>query len=57
MKRKIVVVGGYGQVGKVICEEMAKIYPYKVYAAGRSLQKAKQFSIETEGRCCRYSSM
>ncbi|MXQ52533.1 saccharopine dehydrogenase family protein [Shimazuella alba] len=50
MKEKIIVVGGYGQVGKVICEELGQIYPYKVYAAGRNFQKAEQFSIHTEGR-------
>lgn len=44
------MVGGYGQVGKVICAQLAKIYPYKVYAAGRNLQKAEQFSILSEGK-------
>jgi saccharopine dehydrogenase-like NADP-dependent oxidoreductase len=47
---KIIVVGGYGQVGKVICEELGQIYPYKVYAAGRNFQKAEQFSIHTGGK-------
>lgn len=41
------MVGGYGQVGKVICDELGKLYPYKVYAAGRSFQKAEQFSVRT----------
>jgi saccharopine dehydrogenase (NAD+, L-lysine forming) len=50
LKDKIIVVGGYGQVGKVICAELGKAYPYKVYAAGRSFQKAKQFSDHTEGK-------
>ncbi|USK35102.1 saccharopine dehydrogenase NADP-binding domain-containing protein [Bacillus sp. F19] len=47
MREKIIVVGGYGQVGKVICDELGKIYPYKVYAAGRNFQKAEQFSNHT----------
>lgn len=49
MKDRIIVVGGYGQVGKVICEELGKAYPRKVYTAGRNLQKAEQFSNHMEG--------
>ncbi|WP_028609105.1 saccharopine dehydrogenase family protein [Paenibacillus harenae] len=48
MKKKIIVVGGYGKVGKVICEELGRAYPYKVFAAGRDFQKAEQFSIDTD---------
>ncbi|MFM1654961.1 saccharopine dehydrogenase family protein [Brevibacillus sp. B_LB10_24] len=49
MKDRIIVVGGYGQVGKVICNELGKVYPRKVYSAGRNFHKAEQFSILTEG--------
>lgn len=45
LKEKIIVVGGYGQVGKVICKDLSKIYPGKVFAAGRNFQKAEQFSV------------
>ncbi|MEK8207100.1 saccharopine dehydrogenase NADP-binding domain-containing protein [Paenibacillus sp. FSL L8-0696] len=49
-KEDIVVVGGYGHVGRTICEILEKKYPGKVYAAGRSLVKAKQFSQSTDGK-------
>lgn len=46
-KEDIVVVGGYDHVGRTICEILAEEYPGKVYAAGRSLKKAEQFSQST----------
>ncbi|KIV54297.1 hypothetical protein AM501_18810 [Aneurinibacillus migulanus] len=49
MKEHIVVVGGYGRVGQTICRELGELYPGKVYAAGRSLECAEQFS-RTTGR-------
>ena len=49
MKRDIVVIGGYGQVGQVVCRELGALYPGKVYAAGRSYSKAKRFSDATGG--------
>lgn len=50
MKQGIVVVGGYGQVGQVVCHELAKFFPGNVYAAGRSYEKAKRFSDDQGGR-------
>lgn len=50
MKDKIVVAGGYGQVGKIICRDLAERYPGKVYAAGRNFEKAEEFSLETGGK-------
>ncbi|WP_449600037.1 saccharopine dehydrogenase family protein [Paenibacillus sp. Marseille-Q9583] len=49
-KEDIVVVGGYGHVGRTICEILEKKYPGKVVAAGRSLEKAERFSQSTHGR-------
>jgi saccharopine dehydrogenase-like NADP-dependent oxidoreductase len=46
-KEDIVVVGGYGHVGRTICEILEKKYPGKVFAAGRSLEKAERFSQST----------
>lgn len=43
MKTDIIVVGGYGHVGGQICEQLALYYPGKVYAAGRSFERAQQF--------------
>ncbi len=45
--KHIVVIGGYGQVGSVICKALADIYPKRVIAAGRSFEKARQFSLST----------
>lgn len=50
MKDKILVVGGYGNVGRVICRTLAEWYPGKVVAAGRSYQKAYQFARKTDGK-------
>ncbi|GED27534.1 hypothetical protein BAG01nite_36360 [Brevibacillus agri] len=49
-KDKIVVVGGYGYVGATICKELGNLYPGRVYAAGRSLEKAEAFCRETAGK-------
>ncbi|ETT58259.1 saccharopine dehydrogenase NADP-binding domain-containing protein [Paenibacillus sp. FSL H8-0457] len=49
MKERIVVVGGYGHVGSMICRELGEKYPGFVYAAGRSLERAERFSRETGG--------
>ncbi|MCP4130615.1 MAG: Saccharopine dehydrogenase [bacterium] len=44
-KNKILVIGGYGQVGQVICKDLAKIFPGRVIAAGRNIKKATEFSL------------
>ncbi|MNC37956.1 Lysine 6-dehydrogenase [compost metagenome] len=49
MREHIVVVGGYGQVGQTVCRLLAERFPGDVYAAGRNLQKAEQFSTSTGG--------
>lgn len=50
MKNDIVVVGGYGHVGRMICRDLGELYPGKVYAAGRSFSRAEQFSSTTNGK-------
>ncbi|WP_042161857.1 saccharopine dehydrogenase family protein [Paenibacillus gorillae] len=50
MKDQILVVGGYGHVGQIISKALAASYPGKVYAAGRSIEKAAAFSRSTGGR-------
>ncbi|MCV4230304.1 saccharopine dehydrogenase NADP-binding domain-containing protein [Virgibacillus sp. LDC1] len=50
MKERIVVVGGYGHVGRILCEELGEKYPGLVYAAGRNLERAERFSRETGGK-------
>lgn len=41
MNDKILVIGGYGAVGSIISTALAKQFPHKVIAAGRSFEKAK----------------
>ncbi|WP_051507230.1 saccharopine dehydrogenase NADP-binding domain-containing protein [Saccharibacillus sacchari] len=49
-KTDIVVIGGYGSVGRTISMQLANQFPGRVYAAGRSLRSAQRFSEETDGR-------
>ncbi len=49
-KDKILVIGGYGQVGQHVCIELMKIFPGRVFAGGRNIQKAISFSNKTDGR-------
>ena len=45
---KILIVGGYGSVGRVIATTLGKRFPGRVVAAGRNYHKAKQLSSETQ---------
>jgi hypothetical protein len=45
----IVVVGGYGSVGRTVCAELAGRFPGRVFAAGRDLGRAEAFSREMGG--------
>lgn len=49
MTDNILVIGGYGQVGRQVCLELAKAPPGRVVAAGRDLEKAKAFAEMTNG--------
>lgn len=48
MGDKILIVGGYGQVGKIVSVSLAQRYPKKVLAAGRNLERAQALSRETD---------
>lgn len=41
LKDKILIVGGYGQVGQTVSEVLGKKYPSKLIVAGRDSSKAK----------------
>ena len=43
---KILVVGGYGQVGRYVTLELMVSFPKKIIIAGRSLEKASSFAKE-----------
>jgi saccharopine dehydrogenase-like NADP-dependent oxidoreductase len=49
MKDKILVIGGYGQVGMIICKDLGKKFPGKVIVAGRSYDKAEKFTKSSMG--------
>jgi saccharopine dehydrogenase (NAD+, L-lysine forming) len=46
MNKKILIIGGYGNVGRIIASELARRFPEQVIVAGRDYQKAKDFSLE-----------
>ncbi|MCL2002573.1 MAG: saccharopine dehydrogenase NADP-binding domain-containing protein [Oscillospiraceae bacterium] len=46
MSDKILVVGGYGQVGRYTTFELINAFPKKVIVAGRNLEKADAFAAE-----------
>ncbi|WP_036695951.1 saccharopine dehydrogenase family protein [Paenibacillus taiwanensis] len=50
VKDCIVVVGGYGHVGRTICRQLGALYPGKVYAAGRNFKQAEQLSTALNGQ-------
>ncbi len=50
MNGKMVVVGGYGNVGRIIALELDNRFPGNVIAAGKSITKALTFSKLTEMR-------
>lgn len=47
MKNKLLIVGGYGHVGRTISTRLADHFPGRVIAAGRNYHKAQAFSQET----------
>jgi saccharopine dehydrogenase-like NADP-dependent oxidoreductase len=50
MKRKILIVGGYGVVGSFIAECLMKMYPHQVIIAGRSFSKAQAKAEEFQNK-------
>ena len=47
MNDKLLIVGGYGQVGRVISTMLGKKFPGRVIAAGRDYREAQAFSAAT----------
>ncbi len=46
MNDKILIVGGYGQVGKYVTLKLLELFPNRIIVAGRTLQKADDFARE-----------
>ncbi|MFK4472834.1 saccharopine dehydrogenase (NAD+, L-lysine-forming) [Paenibacillus sp. RC73] len=49
-KDSIIIIGGYGHVGKILCTELSEMFPGKVFAAGRSMERATEFSKQSGGK-------
>jgi len=47
-KEKILIVGGYGKVGRIICKHLAHAYPNQVIIAGRNIQKATDLATQIQ---------
>ncbi|MBO6515095.1 MAG: saccharopine dehydrogenase NADP-binding domain-containing protein [Bacteroidia bacterium] len=47
-KDKILIVGGYGNVGRIVSKILANVHPGKVIVAGRSLTRAKKVIDELQ---------
>lgn len=50
MRDKIMIVGGYGSVGRVITQKLGERFPGRVVVAGRSYKKAEALAQENEQR-------
>ena len=46
MKDNILIVGGYGHVGRYVTMELTKLFPQKIIVAGRDPKKAAAFAAE-----------
>lgn len=49
MKGSILIVGGYGEVGKVAARRLARLFPGSVIVAGRRIETARAFARSTDG--------
>lgn len=50
MRDDILIVGGYGQVGRAAADRLGLRFPGRVVVAGRSLERAEAFARQTGGR-------
>ena len=48
MKSKILIIGGYGTVGRIVSEKLSELYPNQIIITGRNLNRAKKciFSLQ-----------
>ena len=46
VENKILIVGGYGQIGQLIAERLAPLFFGQVIIAGRNLSKAKTTAVQ-----------
>lgn len=46
MEDKILIIGGYGAVGRIISKKLSALYPSSVIIAGRNIEKASRLSSQ-----------
>lgn len=46
MADRILIIGGYGAVGRIISEKLSALYPGNIIIAGRNFEKANQLSSQ-----------
>ncbi len=47
MKAKILIVGGYGSVDRLIATSLGNQFPSQITATGRNFQQVRALSLET----------
>lgn len=50
MNKNILIIGGYGTVGRVISRHLSELFPNKIIVAGRDFPKAERLAKELNGR-------
>lgn len=48
INKRILIIGGYGNVGRIIATKLCRQFPGQIIVAGRNYQKAEEFSLELE---------
>ncbi|WP_260862652.1 hypothetical protein [Bacillus pumilus] len=43
MRREVMVIGGYGDVGEEICVEVREVYGGEIVGGGRRYEKGEKF--------------
>ncbi|MEC4115173.1 saccharopine dehydrogenase NADP-binding domain-containing protein [Myroides pelagicus] len=55
MKDNILIIGGYGKVGRIISKHLTAAFAHKVVIAGRNFQKADALASELDHKAIAYS--
>lgn len=50
MRDKIMIIGGYGSVGRIIAQQLGKSFPGKIVVAGRNFKRAEELALANDNR-------